>query len=119
MARMVAATLGLGLIGTFLLGLSYGGPVWLIWLLAAAGLIALASVALVRTDDIGALATWPMLSVSLIALGLLALARDGARWICGLTLAFGVGFLALTVAFILRPITPALRRRPRLADHDF
>ena len=102
MERIVAAALGLGLTALWVLGLSYDGPSWLVWLDGAAALIALAGVAMVGTTDMAGVTTWPILTLVLFALWLFGLAVGAPPWLAWLNFLVGCGFLALTAAFALR-----------------
>jgi hypothetical protein len=103
MDRILAGALGLGLIGAWVLGLSYNGPSWLAWTHLAAGLVTFGGLGTVRTPEAAGLAMWPLLTVVLYAAWLFGLAFGAPAWLGWLSFLLAGGFLFLSIVSIVPP----------------
>jgi len=98
-AAGLVALLGSGLAVIWMFAIGYGATSWLSWTVLACAFVALAGLGPAAMADMPGVGTWPLVGVVLIAAWLFALAVGATRWLAWLSLAAGLAFVVLSVAF--------------------
>jgi hypothetical protein len=106
MLRLAAAALGVLVVAVWALGVGYGAPAWITWGNLVVGVVALASLGLLRTVDVAGIATWPLAAMVLVAMWLFGLRSSAAHGLAWLDLLLGLGFIAITGAAIAEAYSP-------------
>jgi len=88
----------LALLVVAVVGTTYGGPTWLAWVDAAAVLVALVAVPLVRSEPVAGVALLAFLTAVFAVVWLFGLATGLPAWLTWLHFAGACGFVGLTAA---------------------
>ncbi len=104
----VAALLGSGLAVLWMFAIGYHATSWLTWTVLGCAAVALAGLGPATTTELLGIGTWPFVGVVLISAWLFAMATGATGWLTWLSLAFGLGFVILSIAFTAASSTVGL-----------
>lgn len=106
MSRALAAFFGVGLATAFIFGLIYDVPRWMVWSDAGLAFVAFGGLAAAGSPGLEGAATWPFVTLGLLAIWVFGLGTHATAWASWLNFAFGLGFLAITITLMVPRFDP-------------